>query len=125
MQYYVLLGDPLSLVCGTGLDSNPQATITWTAPDQTVVMESPRYNLENGSEIVRLNFTHTLLDDAGTWICDIRTNSDQCVVSEGSLVRLEPTNIGVPIQHNIELIIIGEYISILQLQLMVNHGYIQ
>ena len=87
VQYYVLLDDPLSsLVCGTGLDSNPQATITWTAPDQTIIMDSSRYSLQNGPDIVRLNFTHTLLSDAGMWRCNIRTESDQHVVSNGSLV---------------------------------------
>ena len=110
VQYYVLLGDPLSLVCGTGLDSNPQAIITWTDPDQTMIMDSSRYSLENGPHIVRLNFTHTLLSDAGMWRCNIRTESDQHVVSNGSLVRLDSMTIGTPIRHDIELIIIGEYL---------------
>ena len=108
-QYFVLLGNNLSLVCGTGLESNPQATITWTAPDQTTVMDSPRHSLDNGPEIVRLNFTRTILSDAGMWRCDIRTESDQYIVNNGSLVRIDPTMIGALIQHNIELIIIGEY----------------
>ena len=107
-QHYVLLGGSASLICGTGLDSNPQATITWTAPDQTTIMDSSRYSLENGPEIVRLNFTHTNLSDAGIWTCDIRTESDQHVVSNGSLVRLDSMTIGTPIQHDIELIIIGK-----------------
>ena len=113
VQYYVLLDDPLSLVCGTGLDSNPRATITWTAPDQTIIMDSSRYSLQNGPDIVRLNFTHTLLSDTGMWRCNIRTESDQHVVSNGSLVRLDSMTIGTPIQHDIELIVIGEYRTII------------
>ena len=108
MQYYVRLGDCLSLVCGTGLDSNPQPTITWTAPDRTVITDGPRHSLDNRPEIVRLNFTSTILSDAGMWSCDIRTESDQYVVSDGSLVRMDPTVIGTLIQHHIELIIIGK-----------------
>ena len=111
LRHYVLLNESLTLVCGTSLESNPQATITWTAPDGTMIMASSRHSLENGPEVVRLNFTHTLPSDAGMWRCDIRTESDQYVVSDGSLVRMDPAMIGAPIQHNIELIIIGEYVT--------------
>ena len=62
---------------------------------------------------MRLNFTHTLLSDAGMWRCNIRTESDQHVVSNGSLVRLDSMTIGTPIQHDIELIVIGEYRTII------------
>lgn len=105
----MLLGDLLSLVCGTGLDSNPQANITWKAPDESVVADSPRHSLENRPEIVRLNFTRTILSDAGMWRCDVRTESDQYIVNDaGSLIQMDPTMIGSPIQHDIELIIIGK-----------------
>ena len=106
-QYYVLLGDSASLVCGTGLDSNPQATITWTAPDGTIIMDSTRFNIENGPDIVRLNLSHTLLGDSGMWRCDIRTESEQDIVNNGKLVPTNITAIGERIQHDIELIIIG------------------
>ena len=106
-QYYVLLGDKVSLVCGTGMDSNPQATITWIAPDRTTITDNARFNLENGPDIVRLNLSRTLLGDAGIWRCDIRTKSDQYITNNGSLVRTNITVIGAPIQHDIELIIIG------------------
>ena len=107
LQYYVLLGDSVSLVCGTGLDSNPQATITWTSPDGTTIMNNARYDLENGPDIVKLNLSRTILSDAGMWRCDIRTESDQYIVNNGILVRTNITTIGAPIQHDIELIIIG------------------
>ena len=103
----MLLGNSVSLVCGTDLDSNPQATITWTGPDGTTIMENARFNLENGPDIVRLNLSHTLLSDAGIWRCDIRTESDRYIVNNGSLVRTNDTVIDAPIQRDIELIIIG------------------
>ena len=106
-QYYVLLGDSAFLVCGTGLDSNPQATITWTDPDGTTVMDNTRFNLENGPDIVRLNLSRTLLSDAGMWRCDIRTESEQDIVNNGKLVPTNITVIGERIQLDIELIIIG------------------
>ena len=117
----MLLGDPLSLVCGTGLDSNPQATIMWTAPNGTTIMDNPRYSLNNGPEIVRLNFIHTILSDAGMWRCDIRTESDQYTVSDGSLVPINSTMIGVTIQHDIKLIIVGECVCTLWHNIMITH----
>ena len=108
-QHYILLGDSASLVCGTGLDSNPQATITWTAPDGTTIVKNDRFNLENGPNTVRLNLNRTLPSDAGIWRCNIRTESEQdnIIVNNGRLVPTNITVIGEPIQHDIELIIIG------------------
>ena len=90
----MLLNDSLSLTCGTGLDSNPQATVTWMAPDGTTIMDNARYDLENGPEIVRLNFTHTILSDDGIWKCQAFTESDQYVVSGGRLVWQDSDIIG-------------------------------
>ena len=63
MHLVCLLGDPLFLVCGTGLASNPNAMVSWTAPDGTAIMANARYDLENGPKIVRLNLTHDSNDD--------------------------------------------------------------
>ena len=87
LQRYSLLNESLSLVCGTGLETNPAAMVTWTAPDQTTVMDNARYDLENGPDFVRLNFAHTILGDTGTWRCEIRVVSGQDVVSNGSFTR--------------------------------------
>ena len=87
LQRYSLLNESLSLVCGTGLETNPAAMVTWTAPDQTTVIDNARYDLENGPDFVRLNFAHTILGDTGTWRCEIRVVSGQDVVSNGSFTR--------------------------------------
>ena len=109
-QRYVLLGDSLSLVRGTGLDSNPQATITWTAPDETTIMDNARYDLENGPDIVRLNFTHTTLDDTGVWRCIATVRSVSHFVSaEGKLVLGQEMVIGSPLSYDIQLTVIGEF----------------
>ena len=105
--HYALLGGSASLLCGTGLDSNPQATITWTGPDGAMIMDNNRFTLENGPDVVRLTVSRTLLSDAGVWRCDIRTESDQYVVNNGILTQANISAIGEPIQHDIELIIIG------------------
>ena len=107
-QRYVLLNDSLSLVCGTGLDSNPQATITWMAPDGTTIMDNARYDLENGTDFVRLNFTHTILSDTGTWRCSIVVMSEQYIVSDGVLVRQDSSRIGEAINVDIQLTVISE-----------------
>ena len=108
-QQYALFDESLSLVCGTGLDSNPSAFVTWTAPDATIITTNVgRYTLDNGPD-VRLNFSHTIIDDTGVWVCDVRVMSVQNAVSNGSLVEVDPTVIGVPITRNIQLTIIGEY----------------
>ena len=110
LQRYALLNESLSLVCGTGLESNPTAMVIWTAPDGTTVMDNARYDLENGPDIVTLNFTHTILGDTGTWRCEIRVVSGQDVISNGSLVSQDPNIIGTPIVRNIQLTIIGKCI---------------
>ena len=108
LQQFALLNERLSLVCGTGLDSNPQATVTWTAPDGTTIVDNARYNLENGPEIVRLNFTHTLLSDTGAWHCRVSVFSEQHIMSNGELILQDPTVIGTPIEHTIHLTIISK-----------------
>ena len=77
-------------MCGTGLDSS-QATITWTAPDGTTIMNNARYNLEDGSDIVRLNVTDAVMSDTGVWRCVVNTISENYIVSEGRLLRKSET----------------------------------
>ena len=71
-------------------------------------MNSGRYTLDGGPH-VRLNFSRTNQIDAGEWVCDVRVTSVQNAISNGSLVAVDPTIIGVPITHNIQLTLIGEY----------------
>ena len=108
-QHYALLGDPLSLVCGTGLDSNPQAVITWTAPDGTTVtiVDNARYDLEDGPEIVRLNFTNAVMSDTGVWRCVVNATSESYIASEERLLRENETEIG-SVNVNIQVIIVGK-----------------
>jgi hypothetical protein len=108
-QKYTLLGNTsLSLVCGTGLDSNPQAIITWTAPDGTTVMDNAQYRLDNGPSIVRLNFTQVFSSNIGIWECHVTVRSEKNVVSNGGLVLEEESVIGSTIHHSIQLIAVGK-----------------
>ena len=106
-QYYVLLGNSLSLVCGTDLDSNPSATVTWTAPNDSIIMMSnARYDVENGPDILRLNISRTSLADAGMWTCDVRVLSENYIVNNGRLVLQNTTLIGTPAVNFIHLTVI-------------------
>ena len=107
---YALLNESLSLVCGNDLQSRPHPTIAWTAPDGTMIwFDNARYNLQNGPNAVRLNFTHTTVSDGGIWTCNIRTVSVRDIVlSDGNIIREDRALIGVPLQHTIKLTVIGE-----------------
>ena len=107
IYYYVLLGDSVSLICGTGLDSNPQPTITWTAPDGTTIVNNVKYN-DNGTDILKLNITNITLTDAGEWRCDIVVRSEANIVNRGRLIKQNNVLIG-SITVNIQLVIIGKY----------------
>ena len=109
-QRYVLLGNRLSLVCGRGLDSNPEASITWTDPNGTMIMDNDRYDIESGRDIVRLNFTRTILGDAGIWTCEVIVRSRRHIVSDGRLVLGQTAVIGSPIRHEFMVTVIGELI---------------
>ena len=77
------LGDPLELVCGTGLQSNPPATITWRDPNGDVVVDSPRYTLVNDGREVRLILNNTIRSDMGTWMCEVRVNGEDVTTASG------------------------------------------
>ena len=77
------------------------------APDGTTVMENARYNLDYGPDIVRLNFTRTILSDNGIWNCQVLTESEQYIVSGGRLVRQDSDAIG-ELTVDIQLTIIGK-----------------
>ena len=108
LRRYVLLNDSLSLVCGTSLDSNPPAIVIWMAPDGTTIIDNARYDLENGPQFVRLNFTHTIPSDSGIWKCRILVESEQYVVGDGQLLRQDPSPIGQTM-IDIQLIVIGKF----------------
>lgn len=119
-QRYVLLNDRLSLVCGTGLDSNPPATIAWTTPDgNTIIMDNARYNLDNGPD-VRLNFMQVVASDIGIWQCDVTVMSERYIVSNSSLVLEDHAIIGTPIVHFIQLIAVGELFQAFPLEIIVS-----
>ena len=65
----VLQGQPVTLVCGTNLRSNPPSTIQWGDNNGTALSAGWRYFFGNGSDMVYLNLFSTALSDNGTWTC--------------------------------------------------------
>ena len=108
-QHYALLGHHSSLVCGRGLESNPQANITWTAPDGTTVVDNARYDLDDGPDIVRLNFSRTILNDSSVWTCELVVKSERHVITSGGVLRPGGLAvIGIPLRHQLILTVICE-----------------
>ena len=105
---YALLNSRVSLVCGTGLDSNPQATVTWRAPDGTTIVDNDRYGLDNGPDAVRLNIVQVTMSDVGLWSCDVTVQSEKYVIDNGALVLEGRDVIGSPIHHIIQLTAVGK-----------------
>ena len=102
------MGNSFSLFCGRGLDSNPSATVTWTAPDNTEIIENARYRLDSGPEVVRLNFTRTIMEDNGIWRCEVTVRSERHALgSDRRLVLVAPELIGTLTQKFL-LTVIGE-----------------
>ena len=62
-------GQPVTLVCGTNLRSNPPATIQWRDNNGAVLSVGGRYVFGNGYDIVHLNISSTGSSDNDTWSC--------------------------------------------------------
>ena len=72
-------------------------------------MDNARYDLNNGPDVVRLNFTRTILNDSRVWICELVVRSERHVVtSEGELMLGGQAVIGTPLRHQFMLTVIGE-----------------
>ena len=73
-------------------------------------MENARLNIENGPDIVRLNFSRTIASDSGVWICELIVRSERHVVtSEGELILRGLAVIGTPLRHQLMLTVIGKF----------------
>ena len=71
-------------------------------------MDNARFDLENGPQFIRLNFTRTIPSDSGIWKCRILVESEQDVVIDGQLVRQDLSPIGQVIV-DVELVVIGKF----------------
>ena len=80
----VLLGDSLSLLCGTNLMSNPpSANITWLDPLGNKVVDDDRYNLINDDTGVRLELNGSRANDVGVWMCIVSVEGSDVTLPSG------------------------------------------
>ena len=75
-EIYVLLDHPVTLVCGYNLDSNPQATVTWTNPQGEIIGNSDAFRMDNGPAVIQLNITRAEVGDKGMWKCQVNVASE-------------------------------------------------
>ena len=61
----------MKLICGSNLDSNPVANISWTNAKGEPITNSEKYTINNGPEEVSLEIAGVNKDDNGTWTCTV------------------------------------------------------
>ena len=110
----MLFGDPVSLICGYNLDSNPRANITWMNPKKRPVNTGGSFVLDDDPKVVRLNISSASSSDNGTWICRVDINA-KCVHKVVENNKLEQdcqaiTHIGGK-NISIELVVVGKFNS--------------
>ncbi len=109
-QRAIPVGEPLSLVCGTNLMSNPQASIRWIDNQGVDVTSPSRLNTFANNTLVSLEFDNTTSQDTGTWSCVVTVvGTDVTQPSPGGGVTPSVTIGEVTI--NISLTVVGESIE--------------
>ena len=96
----VLQGQPVTLVCGTNLRSNPPSTIQWRDNNGTAFSASGRYVFGNGPDIVHLNVSSTSLSDNGTtWTCILNNGIFASNKVNIILLIIGKTDVYTPVAH--------------------------
>ena len=73
-EYSVLIGNPVVLICGESLDSDPNATVTWTGPKSGEIhSDDERYIMSSGPNVT-LTIKKATESDSGTWKCTVENN---------------------------------------------------
>ena len=67
----------MTLICGTDLESNPSAIISWTNPKGTLVMSSDTFTINNGPENVTLEIADIGEGENGTWTCAVEVPKNE------------------------------------------------
>ena len=83
----VEVGGVVTLVCGTGLDSNPASSIEWRDNNGVVIADGGRYTFDNGPSEVSLRIANVTANDAGDWRCTIT------VMADGRMIGTSDRNI--------------------------------
>ncbi len=104
------MGEPVNIVCGTSVVSNPLPTILWLDASGDPISNSGRYTFINNSAEVSLNIAYTRPEDNGYWTCLVVVTDNDAMMSNnmGELVPRDITEIG-RMTNRVALIVVGEY----------------
>ena len=69
--YHVILGQPVSLVFGYNLHSNPPVTIVLTDPSEEEMNNSEIIKFDSGPEVVQIHITEAEVKHRGVWTCGL------------------------------------------------------
>ena len=110
-EQIVIAGDSTLLLCGTGLHSNPQASVKWHKPDGTTIKPHNHivdYFVHDGPEYVNVNISSVSESDEGLWSCEISVMDNDADQSDED-VNDKPMNNGsdsITITFEIHLIVL-------------------
>lgn len=79
-RQYATVGDHVSLICGYNLKSNPFTNVTWSNPSEERVLNSGRYTMDDGPEVVQLNISDVTKSDSGTWRCSMQMLEEEKII---------------------------------------------
>ena len=102
VQHYVMLGDPISLICGYNLDSKPPAFIDWRDPNGNKVENDSNYCLDNGPEVVQLKISRVTKLNEGNWTCNIQVQESNVYGTSNSSTFTKNMS------HTIQLTVLGK-----------------
>ena len=69
--YYVILGQPVSLIFGYELRSNPPVIIVWTDPSGDEVNGGENFELDRGPDVVQIHIKKAYVKHNGIWNCGL------------------------------------------------------
>lgn len=103
-EQYAILGDPVSLICGYNLESNPTSVVTWRDAQGNVVKNSTGYCQGDGPDVVELHIYKVSKNNEGLWSCGIEVQESDVYGRNGTV------SIGY-LSHKIQLIVVGKLIK--------------
>ena len=93
-QYAVLEGGNITLVCGSGVNSNPAPTISWIDNNGSTVSDGTGIS---GSTTLSLTITGVTHYQAGNWMCTVQNS---------------PGGTPHSVQRHINLTVLGKYMCV-------------
>lgn len=97
------------IICASGLESNPPATIMWTNPEGEIIKNDSKYSYKSiisGPEDVTLTIIGVDEKDNGTWTCSISVKDGENVIGKKD-IPIELSVGGIVTPWRIRPVIVG------------------